>query len=283
MKRILLFLLLVIALIVPSSVSAHLGGVPYFKVNGDYTLAYPVQSASTDKIFFPQDLSSKNYIVNQPINFEFDVSLLPFSKDVLDKSRFDWDYGDGNKATGLTNVHTYTKPGSYFIVINVGDQNTSPQVIQSMIINILPNEDYKIPSVEVLVDGDKVSTESAKMHFSESYLFFNLAKSLTFSTKVVGESSSEVESYIWVFDNGQVLSGSPVSTKFDPAYYYSFPVLRIKDKNGFIYDQELRFENLDKTERPPVSKTVVGLGVVVFLGVLGAGVWFVRKGMAKRS
>ncbi len=218
---------------------AHLfGQPPFFKINGVYSNLYPVPLTSLYNFNLPQDQSPESYLVNQPINFEFDISRLPAPPDVVKKTQFTWDFGDGSKATGLKNSHTYTKIGSYFLTVDAYDGTTpKPQILESVLVNILPNSQYQLPKAVIKVNGQGTTdplTDIKIFPFDQ-----NLQLDGTSSTA----PSSRIVSYFWDFGDQQS------STEPSPTHFFSknqtqvFPVLRVKDANGFIADSYIEVEN----------------------------------------
>lgn len=232
-------LLIVNCSLLITPVSAHLfGQPPFFKVNGAYSNLYAVPLTSLSDFNLPQDQSPANYLVNQPINFEFDVSRLPAPADVVKKTQFTWDYGDGSKGEGLKNTHTYTKIGSYFLTVDAFDGTTpQPQLLESVLVNVLPDNSYQLPKAVIKVNGQGSSdplTDIKVFPFDQ-----NIQLDGTASTA----NSSKVVSYFWDFGDQQS-STDPSPTHFYPGNQTQiFPVLRVKDANGFIADSYLEIEN----------------------------------------
>src|SRR5574337_885091 len=133
----------------------HLAGQPPFlKVNGVYAQLYPVPVTSLYNFDLPQDQPPDNYLVNQPINFELDKGRLPAPSEVIDKTKFDWDFADGSHDQGLKTSHIYTKMGSYILKIYADDNTTpKPQLIESVLINVLPDKSYQLPKAIIKVNG----------------------------------------------------------------------------------------------------------------------------------
>ena len=54
----------------------------------------------------PQDLAPENYLVNQPLTFVLDAGRLAtfIPEELLQTTKFSWDFGDGTKKEGIENV-----------------------------------------------------------------------------------------------------------------------------------------------------------------------------------
>src|SRR5262245_33334397 len=118
-------------LIVPPRVSAHLvGQPPFFKINNEYSILYPVPTTSLADFNLLQDIATKSFLINQNLNFDIDTSQLPIPQEVIKQTVFDWDFGDGSKGSGLKNTHAYAKMGSFILTVNAKYQDQQPQLIQ---------------------------------------------------------------------------------------------------------------------------------------------------------
>lgn len=229
MKKIILALLLLI-LISAKPAEAHLAGQPpYFKMNGVYSALYPVPTTSLEDFQLPQDLAPGNYLINEKIDFEIDKTQIPVLPAVIDKTIFMWDFGDGTKMEGLKNSYTYKKPGSYILKIMAKYQTDEPQLLQSVLINILPNSQYQLPKAVIDVDGFVTKDPLT------DYLERKLDKEVNFdSSKSV--SSSKIISVQWDFGDTETSSDPKIAHKYTKKYGQFFPVLRIKTEDGFMAD-----------------------------------------------
>src|SRR5258705_2741528 len=155
MKKILFTCWLLLIFLLPSSALAHIAGQPPFlRVNGQYANLYFVPLSSLYDFDLPQDGAPDNYFINQTISFELDPMKLPAPSDVIAKTKFDWDFADGTHSQGLKNDHKFTKIGSYIVKIYADDSTTpKPQIIESVLVNILPDSNYKLPKAKILVTG----------------------------------------------------------------------------------------------------------------------------------
>lgn len=219
--------------------SAHLiGQAPFFEVNGKYSNFYSVPTTSLQDFPLAQDGGPENYLINQPISFVLDTSKLPVPPEIIKISKFTWDFGDGEKGSGLTNTHTYKKMGSYLLSIYVDDgTNTTPQLLESVQLTLLPDKNYKLPQAKITIDGlskPNVSTNEYHLPMHQT-LHFDASSSLP--------GTAPIESYFW--DMGD--STSQVTPKVDYAYSsdtrLAFVVLRLKDANGFIADTYTAIRN----------------------------------------
>jgi hypothetical protein len=243
-----LFSILAISLVLSSIAApqafAHLAGQPpFFKINGKYSNLYPVPTTSLEDLNLPQDLASESYLVGTSLSFEFDTSQLPVSPQALAATKFFWDFGDGSKGEGLKNTHTYSKIGSYFILINAQYQKEQTQIIQSVLLNIVPSKDFQLPQAIIKINGQKSKdplTDILKFDF-QNPIQFDATES---------KSSTQITSYTWDFGDRQSSSNATVSHSYDTKQIQVFPVLRIKDSNGFIADNFLELENKKLTDQP---------------------------------
>lgn len=252
---------------------AHVAGQPpFFLINGTYAGFYPVFVSSLPNFILPQDSAPENYLINQSLAFELDSAMLPFPPDVIDKTTFSWDFGDGTKAEGLTAKHTYTKIGSFLLTITANyhgysDPNTKP-LLQAVLINIVPNKEYRLPKAVIEINKEVVTNPNNPIEITD--------RTVTFDAKSSTQGSAKIVSYFWDIGDRQSSNKSQFNHRFsDSMKNYIFPMLRVKDANGFINDAYVELDNSAIQTRPKTIISpflIIGLinilviaGVVVFL------------------
>lgn len=276
MKKLIIILIFFLAF--PRGVSAHLPGQPaFFKVNGIYANYYHVPSTSLSDFSLPQDQGPTNYVKNEPIEFEVDTGRLGIAEDVKDTLKLYWDYGDGTKSQGRITNHIYKKIGSYMLTVHADDgQAPTPQLLESVRINILPDKDYKLPTAIITIN-DKQSKDPLS-----DVLNIDLRNEVTFDSSksiITGEASS----YTWDFGDGRSATGKEQKHRYKNDLKMVFPVLRIIDKNGFIADAYVQITNKPSSQSTASTSAksfdfskvlpyflgvlVALLGAMIFLGV----------------
>lgn len=250
-----------------SPVAAHLAGQPpFFKINGKYSNLYPVPTTSIANFSLPQDLAADNYLVNGEISFEIDTTQLAVPQEVVQKTIFSWDYGDGERGLGLKNTHTYIKPGSYILTIYAKyDQVSGNQLFQSVLLNVLPDKSYQLPKAKILIN-DKTSSDPLV-----NILKFEYGQKLSFDASESTAQSSRIVSYFWDFGDSQTGNDAKTTHTYskDLPQQQVFPVLRIKDENGFIADNFLEVDNKKADSGIQTGKKAGGLKNSLFFGVFG--------------
>jgi hypothetical protein len=224
-----------------SSVSAHLAGQPpYFKINGKYANLYPVPLTSLENFQLPQDLAPESYLVNQNLNFELDINRLPAPPEVVRKTKFSWYFGDGNSASGLATSHSYSKTGSLFLTVYADDGTTpAPQILESVLLNILPSSSYQLPKVIIKINGRQSQDPLTDV------LQFQLGQNLNFDGSSSTAPSSKIVSYTWDFGDKQSSDKAADSHFYPRDLTQVFPVLRVKDANGFFADNFAEIQNAE--------------------------------------
>ncbi len=235
----LLFLLFTVTCPLSTAYAHTFGQPPFFKVNGEYANLYPVPVSSLYNFDLPQDLAPGNYLLNQPINFELDKARLPVQSEIIDKTKFSWDLGDGEHTQGLTTTHTYTKIGSYILKIFADDGTTpTPQILESAIVNILPNQNYSLPKSRILVQGKESKDPLTDI------IYVDLSKSVELDgSKTDGVGKLE---YFWDFgDQKSAFGATQTHTYKDSNQHQIFIVLRVKDESGFLSDSFVEVEDIN--------------------------------------
>jgi hypothetical protein len=178
---------------------------------------------------------------------------------------FLWQFGDGQTAEGLKNTHVYQKPGSYFLSVDAKYRTDDPQLIQSTLINVLPSKDYQLPVAKIMVNGQESKdplTDILKVDFKKE-VQFDSSKST---------AKGKIVEYFWDFGDG--LSSKEANPKHTYAVDVAqvFPVLRVKDDQGFISDAYVEIDsgqgsgsNLENGSS--ISWPIVGIIVIVLVAV----------------
>lgn len=251
MKKIFLSLIILISFTIlsPVRIFAHSDdNSPFFKINAKYSEEYNVLSTSLNDFELPQDLGVDQYLINEKIKFEIDTTALPVSDTIVAQTEFTWEYGDGEKATGLKNEHMYKNQGSYILKIFAKTrQDSSPQLFQSVLLNILPSKDYKLPT-PVLKVNDWISkdplSDVAKVKFGDT---------LGFDAE---GSTGKIVEYTWDFGDGKSDTKVKTTHKIDRDLTLVFPILRVKDENGFFADTYVQLNNIDLTSDNALAHTI---------------------------
>lgn len=277
MKRIVFILILLFIFCWPVEVSAHLvGQPPFFRVNGSYANLYPVPLTSLNDFNLPQDLPSDNYLVGVPINFELDTTQLPVPPEIVQKTKFFWDFGDGGKSSGLRNTYTYKKMGSYILTIKVDDGTVpEPQLLESVLINVLPDKSYQLPQAVI-----SVNFKQSKDPLTD-ILIIDMTKLVQFDASL-SKSTSKITSYIWDFgDTTEDHSQNPTHL-YQKINDQNFVVLRIENSDGFLADTFVEMKNGQSTKSSTTTSDLIsqaqnqksdqGLNIPNLLKYLGVGI-----------
>ncbi len=260
MKKI-LFFFIVFFLVFHQTASAHLAGQPpFFKMNGKYSTLYPIQSTTTSPEFvLPQDLGPGNYLINQPIEFEIDEKdlqkIVPL--DIIQKTKFEWDFGDLQNGVGLKNTHSYTKVGSYILKIYVDtsafEKNSPKQLLQSVLFHIVKDKNYQLPKAVIHVNGETENVDPQKNIFQ-----VNFSQPVNLDATYSVTKSSKIVSYFWDFDDDSSSKEAVVSHQYRTPREFAAPALRVIDANGFIADTYVGMKNNPNiTNHPNIRNDVI--------------------------
>jgi len=274
---------LLIGLFFPlTTAQAHIGGLSFFKVNGVYTVTYPTPSIDTPQLRIPQDLAAGTYLAGQSIQFDVDTAILQWPPEVVKQLHIAWDFGDGTTATGLSNTHTYSKPGPYLLTLNETSPDTpTPVLIESALLNILPTPTYQLPEVLLKVNGKLVTDSTVSVPFEPG-------KTISFDASRSIVPSKGPVTYSWNFGDGTTIAYGPqVAHQYSPEHPLLIAIVRVTDANGFFSDSYVRLEQATSpVATPPLSAsqqlphtsiTLVIASGVVLAGVVGVGIYMMRR------
>lgn len=238
----LFFLLVLLALVIwPSGIFAHsIGQPPFVKVNGIFTDYYSVPSSSLAGFDLPQDSIKESLLVGQEVKIEIDEAALPVPKEIVEKTKFLWDFGDGYTTTGLTASHAFSKPGTYFIKIRADSgEGFEAQLLQSTFINIVPSKEYKLPKSIIEISGRQSKDPLLDI------IDVNFNKDINFDGSKSTGGDSEIVEYIWDTGDQNQKNETKFNYKYQENPYTVFPVLRIKTKDGFIADSFIQIKDAE--------------------------------------
>jgi opacity protein-like surface antigen len=268
MKKLILAAL-TISLLPSAAASAHSTAPSFFQINGKITTHNELAEMVTGStIKLPKDVAPDNYVVNQPIDFAIDPNALQmvYGQQAVDRAKYNWDYGDGTKATGTTNRRTYSKPGTYLLTIQADFGSGSPaQLIESVHMNIVPTLTYQMPAANIKVNG-KAADDPTR-----SNLEVDFKNELTF------EAPPGAKEYQWDFGDGRSASGQRVSHKFKRSDVLAVPLLRVKDANGLTSDGFITLKNTSPTnvdgKKRGLSSPVALIAVIAGAMLLAISAW----------
>lgn len=269
----LIFLLLIYN---PVPVYAHAGGgPPFLKINGTFSQTNKLYAGGTN-ISVSQDDAPEKYLVNTPIEFEIDTTQLQVPKEILEQSQFRWTWEEGSTAYeyGTKISHTYTKPGSYLMLLDV-KTNEDPRflVINTVQLDIVENKTYQTPRAKISVVGNS----------------YKSGKSISFKAQAVADPNASIKEYTWYFGNEEPRTGKDVTFTYKEPLFFDYIFLKVTDSNSFYaYDAvqvsgdegNIAFYSLSQNEGnvPTVQKGVLSQitanpirsGIILFVIVVAS-------------
>jgi len=162
---------------------------------------------------------SSSFVVGRTLTFD-----ASFSKDPDGYiTSYQWLFGDGSTAPGVTVTHAYSSEGQYAVTLIVtgNDQLTSAK---TTLIKIGPEPPPPIIRFTISPDSDARGWEAKWM----------VSKPLTFDASAFNEASGYVSSYAWDFGDGAATTGAVVSHVYQESGTYNV-VLTVTDLKGGVH------------------------------------------------
>ncbi len=159
--------------------------------------------------------------VNQVLTFDGSHSVGPAGM------IYDWDFGDGNTATGMAANHAYVASGSYNASLTVTDpangaQHTAQEAVQIIDVPVIqptaapPTQPTPAPQPpQAVIQGPQQGQAGDSLQFDGSY----------------SQSSSPIVSYDWDFGDGSTVNSMAVNHVVATPGTYNI-TLTVTDQNG---------------------------------------------------
>ena len=152
------------------------------------------------------DGSSTSSVPNQPPNASFTAAAAPqnaleYSFDAsgsIDTNTegsidsYQWDFGDGESASGKTVTHTYSEVGIYEVTLTVVDDDGAENTYKETVAASEP------PSASFTATPDEADPTT-----------------ITFDASGSSDPDGEIDSYNWTFGDGETGSGKVVTHNYD--------------------------------------------------------------------
>ena len=159
-------------------------------------------------------ISSSSSVGTAPLSIEFDATASTDEGGSI--LTYEWDFGDGGKASGAVVNHTYHEAGKYDAKLTVTDNGGLTDTNSTPVLVGQPTEESnKAPTA--------VITASINKGHAPLSVSFDGGKSF--------DEDGNVVSYTWNFGDGTSSTGSDVTHIFSEPAEYTV-TLKVKDDNG---------------------------------------------------
>ncbi len=167
---------------------------------------------------------------NIPLTVSFDASLSSDPDGTIDS--YSWEFPDGTTLTGATVSREFTEAGSFTVKLTVTDNDGASQ------------------EAEVVINARKLLVSPTA---SATYTPQRGDAPLTVSFDGSGSSDPDgtIQSYEWIFTDGEILTGETAQRVFDRAGQYRFS-LKVTDDDGLTHQTQEFVINVSEPNRPPV-------------------------------
>lgn len=288
MKRI-LALFIVLFLLFPQQSHAHAGGLfPFLRINGSYPDIHPLkkQTIVPPTFVLPEDLAKGTYLVNEPIKFVVETTLLPkmFKEDGLEqKMLYQFDFGDGTRGEGTEVEHTYKTPGSKILTIYTTPEGATPDIepqqIEQVQINVVPFKGYILPEPDIVINN-KVARPTQEVV---------MGSPISLQAKLKNTPSTKIVSYAWDLGEKATSKEQKLVHTYTTKPAVVTPVLKVTDENGLVAYTFTIMTSAQTTQGYTFATNTVGAIILGVQGVIAliAIIWFIiiiwNKKRTKRS
>ncbi len=132
--------------------------------------------------------------------------------------KYDWNFGDGIKGTGVKPNHRFSKPGTYIIKLKVTDDSNT-------------ETDSGFDSLKIIVNDRPIAKIKNEMFLNDGNATFDASESC--------DEIGGIVKYQWTFGDGSTSEGKIVNHNYKIAGTYSV-ILKVIDKyntsNNFSFD-----------------------------------------------
>ncbi len=209
-------------LFTPTHASAHVGGVPFLKINGQFAPANVAYFTNPNlKVELPQDMGYEKYLVNTPISFEIDREAIPVQKDLLDSATFRWSFEEGRPpySFGLKTAHTYTSVGSQQIYLWIKAPDELEFTLYDVIqVEVVDNLNYQLPQAVI-----QIPTKSLKPDVP-----------IDFRAQIITNPGNKITSYYWFVGDNKIENTPQITHIFTGRDFFDLVFLSYQDDLGFV-------------------------------------------------
>jgi len=202
-----------------------------------YVLTPPAQNPVTGNYIPQADFTTSGTTGQAPFHVSFDASASSDFDGLI--SSYEWNFGDGNTATGELADHTFTSPATYTVLLTVYDTQGESAV----------------KSVDIVVSSAPATpNQKPTASFSAIQLVQGVSR-LQFDASASSDSDGTIASYAWNFGDGETLTGKVVEHEFQATGNYTV-VLTVTDNLGATATDQMIITVVDPptpVNTPPVA------------------------------
>ncbi|MCX8190309.1 MAG: PKD domain-containing protein [Candidatus Diapherotrites archaeon] len=181
-------------------------------------------------------IKANKYYGSVPLTVEFDASQ-SFDPDGTIKS-YEWDFGDGNKETGVARVHTYASKGIYFVKLRVKDES-----------NLLGE-------TSTIIQVGLESYAPVPIILADKY-YGELPLTISFDGSSSFDPDGTIGKYTWKFCDGNTSNEKkPIHTYYKPGNYVVS--LTVEDNQG---KTSIAYQLIQVRKKPDISELYAPIAI----------------------
>lgn len=208
------------------------------------SLIDPQVSLTVSELESTPDPNSNTFTVYSNSEITYSATVSDGSSQINHKASVNWDFGDGNKKSGLTVNHNYKNTGQYTVSLYIEVKDSGNTFTKSVIYNakVVKRQDPQ-PPAEVTPSPELsifISNYKPMPSYGSKAGQVNLNENLIFTAFISGSyaDKAELTNVRWNFGDGSYGNGKSVNHIFKNTGWYDLKLSATSSYNGKNYNSE---------------------------------------------
>lgn len=228
----------------------------------------PQVSLTVSELESTPDPSSNTFTVYSDTEISYSAVVSDGSSQINDKSSINWNFGDGNKKSGLTVSHNYKNTGQYILTLDISVKDSGNTFTKSVIYvakvvkrpEVKPPEVVPNPELSIFISNYKpmpsYGNKAAQVNLNEN-LILTAFISGTYADK------AKLRNVQWNFGDGSYGSGESVNHVFKNTGWYDLKLSATSIYNGNNYNSENSYRIYVFKPENPVTNPEPEISIII--------------------